>query len=78
MYTLTLLFAHGARVQVHFATLNGKRVVVKVQRPGLRQLFDVDLRNVRVIAQWLQVCSRSWLVDVLLHLDAALLPHIAS
>jgi predicted unusual protein kinase regulating ubiquinone biosynthesis (AarF/ABC1/UbiB family) len=43
--------------QVHLAKLRGKRVVVKVQRPGLKELFDVDLKNVRVIAQWLQVQS---------------------
>lgn len=43
--------------QVHLAKLNGERVVVKVQRPGLKELFDVDLKNVRVIAQWLQVRS---------------------
>lgn len=43
--------------QVHLAKLNGKKVVVKVQRPGLRELFAVDLKNVRVIAQWLQVRS---------------------
>lgn len=29
-------------------------MVVKVQRPGLKQLFDIDLKNVRVLAQWLQ------------------------
>ncbi|KAL3158073.1 hypothetical protein ABBQ32_011679 [Trebouxia sp. C0010 RCD-2024] len=40
--------------QVHLATLNGQKVVVKVQRPGLKQLFDIDLKNVRVLAQWLQ------------------------
>ena len=40
--------------QVHRATLRGERVVVKVQRPGLRELFEVDLKNLRVIAQWLQ------------------------
>jgi predicted unusual protein kinase regulating ubiquinone biosynthesis (AarF/ABC1/UbiB family) len=40
--------------QVHRARLNGKRVVVKVQRPGLRELFEVDLKNLRVLAQWLQ------------------------
>ena len=28
--------------------------MVKVQRPGLRQLFDIDLKNIRVLAQWLQ------------------------
>ena len=39
---------------MHLATLNGQKVVVKVQRPGLKQLFDIDLKNVRVLAQWLQ------------------------
>jgi predicted unusual protein kinase regulating ubiquinone biosynthesis (AarF/ABC1/UbiB family) len=28
--------------------------VVKVQRPGLKDLFDIDLKNVRVLAQFLQ------------------------
>jgi predicted unusual protein kinase regulating ubiquinone biosynthesis (AarF/ABC1/UbiB family) len=40
--------------QVHVARLNGERVVVKVQRPGLKELFDIDLKNVRVLAEWLQ------------------------
>lgn len=40
--------------QVHTAKVNGERVVVKVQRPGLKDLFDIDLKNVRVLAQWLQ------------------------
>ncbi len=40
--------------QVHVAKLNGERVVVKVQRPGLKELFDIDLKNVRVLAEWLQ------------------------
>ena len=40
--------------QVHLAQLRGEEVVVKVQRPGLRQLFDIDLKNIRVLAQWLQ------------------------
>lgn len=40
--------------QVHQAKINGERVVVKVQRPGLKDLFDIDLKNVRVLAQWLQ------------------------
>eukprot|EP01026_Neomeris_dumetosa_P042729 TRINITY_DN3566_c0_g1_i1.p1 TRINITY_DN3566_c0_g1~~TRINITY_DN3566_c0_g1_i1.p1 ORF type:complete len:781 (-),score=139.88 TRINITY_DN3566_c0_g1_i1:491-2833(-) len=40
--------------QVHLARVNGARVVVKVQRPGLRELFDIDLKNLRVIAKWLQ------------------------
>ena len=39
---------------MHLARLNGQRVVVKVQRPGLKDLFDIDLKNVRVLAQWLQ------------------------
>lgn len=40
--------------QVHRARLNGKEVVVKVQRPGLKDLFDIDLKNLRVIAEYLQ------------------------
>ncbi|XP_024397314.1 protein ACTIVITY OF BC1 COMPLEX KINASE 7, chloroplastic [Physcomitrium patens] len=41
--------------QVHRAILpNGERVVVKVQRPGLKRLFDIDLNNLKVIAQYFQ------------------------
>ncbi|XP_040376881.1 protein ACTIVITY OF BC1 COMPLEX KINASE 8, chloroplastic [Oryza brachyantha] len=40
--------------QVHRACLNGKEVVIKVQRPGLKDLFDIDLKNLRVIAEYLQ------------------------
>lgn len=40
--------------QVHRAKLRGKEVVVKVQRPGLKALFDIDLKNLRVIAENLQ------------------------
>ena len=39
---------------MHLARLGGEQVVVKVQRPGLKQLFDIDLKNIRVLAQWLQ------------------------
>ncbi|XP_027363331.1 protein ACTIVITY OF BC1 COMPLEX KINASE 8, chloroplastic-like [Abrus precatorius] len=40
--------------QVHRARLRGQQVVVKVQRPGLKDLFDIDLKNLRVIAEYLQ------------------------
>ncbi|XP_052190132.1 protein ACTIVITY OF BC1 COMPLEX KINASE 8, chloroplastic isoform X1 [Diospyros lotus] len=40
--------------QVHCAKLNGQEVVIKVQRPGLKDLFDIDLKNLRVIAEYLQ------------------------
>lgn len=40
--------------QVHLAKLRGETVVVKIQRPGLKSLFDIDLKNIRVLAQWLQ------------------------
>jgi predicted unusual protein kinase regulating ubiquinone biosynthesis (AarF/ABC1/UbiB family) len=37
--------------QVHKAvTWDGRTVVVKVQRPGLRELFDIDLEALRQIA----------------------------
>ncbi|KXZ50166.1 hypothetical protein GPECTOR_17g802 [Gonium pectorale] len=40
--------------QVHRATLfSGEEVVVKVQRPGLKQLFDIDLNNLRILAEQL-------------------------
>ncbi|PNY09600.1 ABC transporter-like protein, partial [Trifolium pratense] len=34
--------------------LRGQEVVIKVQRPGLKDLFDIDLKNLRVIAEYLQ------------------------
>lgn len=34
--------------QVHRARLKGQEIVVKVQRPGLKGLFDIDLKNLRV------------------------------
>ncbi|XP_004302218.1 PREDICTED: uncharacterized aarF domain-containing protein kinase At4g31390, chloroplastic [Fragaria vesca subsp. vesca] len=40
--------------QVHRARLKGKEVVIKVQRPGLKDLFNIDLKNLRVIAEYLQ------------------------
>lgn len=41
-------------LQVHRATLlTGESVVVKVQRPGLRRLFDIDLNNFRILAEQL-------------------------
>jgi predicted unusual protein kinase regulating ubiquinone biosynthesis (AarF/ABC1/UbiB family) len=40
--------------QVHVARLpTGEQVVVKVQRPGLKKLFDIDLENLRVVAEQL-------------------------
>ncbi|PON50873.1 Protein kinase [Trema orientale] len=40
--------------QVHRAKLKGREIVIKVQRPGLKDLFDIDLKNLRVIAEYLQ------------------------
>uniref|UniRef100_A0A1J3F5K0 ABC1 atypical kinase-like domain-containing protein n=1 Tax=Noccaea caerulescens TaxID=107243 RepID=A0A1J3F5K0_NOCCA len=41
--------------QVHRAVLhNGEKVVVKVQRPGLKKLFDIDLQNLKLIAEYFQ------------------------
>ncbi|KAF9669646.1 hypothetical protein SADUNF_Sadunf14G0128900 [Salix dunnii] len=53
---------------VHRAILhNGEKVVVKVQRPGLKKLFDIDLRNLKLIAEYFQRSetfggpSRDWI-----------------
>ncbi|XP_024524239.1 protein ACTIVITY OF BC1 COMPLEX KINASE 7, chloroplastic [Selaginella moellendorffii] len=41
--------------QVHRAVLrNGEQVVVKIQRPGLKELFDIDLSNLKFIAEYFQ------------------------
>ncbi|KAI3465543.1 hypothetical protein Pfo_022206 [Paulownia fortunei] len=41
--------------QVHRAILhNGEKVVVKVQRPGLKKLFDIDLQNLKLITEFFQ------------------------
>ncbi len=42
---------------MHLAKVNGQQVVVKVQRPGLKDLFDIDLKNIRALAVWLQKVS---------------------
>ncbi|KAL3699463.1 hypothetical protein R1sor_017485 [Riccia sorocarpa] len=54
--------------QVHRAVLyNGEKVVVKVQRPGLKELFDIDLDNLKLIAGYFQKSetlggpTRDWL-----------------
>lgn len=54
--------------QVHRAILhNGEMVVVKVQRPGLKKLFDIDLRNLKLVAEYFQRSetfggpSRDWI-----------------
>eukprot|EP00798_Chlamydomonas_sp_ICE-L_P018702 gene18702-25225_t len=40
--------------QVHRAVVKGQEVVVKIQRPGLKALFDIDCKNIRALAVWLQ------------------------
>ena len=39
--------------QVHTATYKGRKVAIKVQRAGLRELFDVDLKNLKKLAELL-------------------------
>jgi hypothetical protein len=52
-------------LQVHLATLNGQKVVVKVQRPGLKELFDIDLKNIRALVRGLLLgCGMIWLGGV--------------
>ncbi|XP_051115363.1 protein ACTIVITY OF BC1 COMPLEX KINASE 7, chloroplastic-like [Andrographis paniculata] len=41
--------------QVHRAVLhNGEKVVVKIQRPGLKKLFDIDLGNMKIVCEYFQ------------------------
>lgn len=39
--------------QVHRAVLDGQQVAIKIQRAGLRNLFDVDLKNLKMLARML-------------------------
>jgi hypothetical protein len=39
--------------QVHTATYKGKKVAIKVQRAGLKELFDLDLKNLKKLASLL-------------------------
>jgi len=44
--------AAASLAQVHRATLkDGREVVVKVQRENLRELFDIDLQNINLVAR---------------------------
>ncbi|XP_020579949.1 uncharacterized protein LOC110024366 isoform X3 [Phalaenopsis equestris] len=44
-----------AKLQVHQAILHtGENVIIKVQRPGLKRLFDIDLRNLKLLAEYFQ------------------------
>lgn len=43
--------------QVHRARIGAEEVVVKVQRPGLKDIFDIDLKNIRVLASLLQAAD---------------------
>jgi len=36
--------------QVHRATYQGQELAIKIQRQGLRELFDLDLKNLKVLA----------------------------
>ena len=47
--------------QVHKAVLkSGESVVVKIQRPGLKALFDIDLEQLRILAKRLVVLTKLW------------------
>lgn len=43
--------------QVHRARYKGEELAIKVQRQGLRELFDLDLKNLKVLAILLDKCD---------------------
>lgn len=47
-FLVVLIWCNSLAGQVHRASLKGQEAVVKVQRPGLKELFDIDLKNLRV------------------------------
>ncbi|XP_041990301.1 protein ACTIVITY OF BC1 COMPLEX KINASE 7, chloroplastic-like [Salvia splendens] len=52
---LPIAAASLGQLFVHRAILhNEETVVVKVQRPGLKKLFDIDLKNLKLIAEYFQ------------------------
>lgn len=48
-----LPLAVGSIAQVYRATLNGKAIIVKVQKPGIRKSIESDLRLMSALASWL-------------------------
>ncbi|HET6370762.1 MAG TPA: AarF/UbiB family protein [Nitrospiria bacterium] len=51
--------------QVHSAYLNGRRIAIKVQYPGIEQVVETDLRAVRMITRFLQRYFKNVRFDVL-------------
>lgn len=51
--------------QVHVAYLNGRKVAVKVQYPGIQHVVETDLRAVRIITRFLQHYFKTIRFDVL-------------
>jgi ubiquinone biosynthesis protein len=54
--------AAASLAQVHRATVNGNEVVVKVQRPNISQVIEVDLDVMQTMAELAERYSRSALV----------------
>ncbi|CAI0428825.1 unnamed protein product [Linum tenue] len=62
--------------QVHRARLKGQEVVLKVQRPGLKDLFDIDLKNLREIDYTKEAANAELFASNFKNMDYVKVPNI--
>ncbi|KJP86461.1 Atypical/ABC1/ABC1-A protein kinase [Plasmodium fragile] len=56
-------FASASIGQVHKATINGKKVAVKIQYPGVYESIDSDIKNVLLINQYTNLILKNLYIE---------------